>query len=587
MKFSDILAWIKRRYVPSAYAPFFMFFFGILFTLETIYFVVTLIDEEKQGITIEEVQDMQSPRTQLITTILISGLLSSLIFYIISRMQVTARTFAEESELQLRTSQEALQASEERFRLLIESVKDFAIITMDKNGKIVSWNAGAQNLFGYSEEEILLRNFKVFFTKEDRENNLPEKELRRVLATSRSEDENWLVRKDGSHFWASGVTTAMHDANGKLKGMAKVTRDITLRKVTEEALRRNEAMNQAILQSLPAYILVVDKKGKIIALNEAWTKQASEPDAAKVQMGKNYFDLLDSFESIAKADKRVIIQGIKAVAKNRKSDFQLEYQLLPLETERWFSIQVLPLKYTDSGVVISNREVTDRKKLEQQKDEFISIASHELKTPITSLKAYTQVLLTGTQAKEKSQKLLQRMEMQIDKLTGLVSDLLDISKIEAGRLQFTYEKFAFDDLVNEVVETLQLTTSSHDIKQKGKSGIEVYGDRERLSQVLINLISNAVKYSPGADKVIVTTKVHKRENTVGVSVQDFGVGIPKVQQARIFERFYRVGANKGFPGLGLGLYISAEIIKRLNGKIWVESKKGEGATFSFTVPIAK
>ena len=233
----------------------------------------------------------------------------------------------------------------------------------------------------------------------------------------------------------------------------------------------------------------------------------------------------------------------------------------------------------------STRDITERKQLERQKDDFMGIVSHELKTPVTSIKAFTQVLQRrfANAGDERSAVLLGKMDAQINKLTSLIGDLLDATKIEAGKLQFNDALFSFDELVDEVVEEVQRTTTKHTIEKVGGTEKMVYGDKDRLGQVIVNLLTNAIKYSPSSDRVIVKSSTENEHVTL--CVQDFGVGIPKEKQQQIFERFYRVDGNETIAGIGLGLYISAEIIKRQNGTIWVESTLGEGSTFCFRVPV--
>jgi signal transduction histidine kinase len=242
-----------------------------------------------------------------------------------------------------------------------------------------------------------------------------------------------------------------------------------------------------------------------------------------------------------------------------------------------------------SLILLAIEDITERQQLEQQKDDFISIASHELKTPITSVKAYTQILGQRFRKAEdmKSFELVEKMDSQLDKLTDLIGDLLDVTKIQAGRIQFHESYFDFNELVEETVEELQRTTEKHHITNELQPSITVYGDQDRLGQVITNFITNGIKYSPQADKIIVKTVIDK--DNVKLSVQDFGVGLSPVDQAKVFERFYRVGGSKQntYPGLGLGLYISSEIIRRHQGSVWVESKKAKGSTFCFSLPKTK
>lgn len=253
------------------------------------------------------------------------------------------------------------------------------------------------------------------------------------------------------------------------------------------------------------------------------------------------------------------------------------------------SLSISPIK-DGAGKIVGAakiaRDITERKELEQRKDEFISMASHELKTPVTALKGFTQLLKRRfkRQNDEESLRFLDRMETQIDKLTKLISDLLDISKMQTGQLEYRMEPFDLDALAQEIVENVQGTTQTHDIILQNTPQVRVFGDRDRIGQVLINLLTNAIKYSPNADRVIV--QIVTDETNVRVSVQDFGIGIDQAYHQKIFERFYQVNepAEKTYPGLGLGLYISCEIIKRHQGRLWVQSRKGEGSTFAFCLP---
>ncbi len=239
-----------------------------------------------------------------------------------------------------------------------------------------------------------------------------------------------------------------------------------------------------------------------------------------------------------------------------------------------------------AGIIGNYRDVTERERLERQKDDFIAIASHELKTPVTSLKAFTQVLQRRAHrgGDTESGELLGRMDGQLDRLTRLISDLLDVTKIESGKLRLQPAPFNFDALVQETIEAMRFTSERHEIKLLGASGRYVEADRERIGQVLVNLISNAIKYSPQAEEVRV--RVWADEGSVSVSVQDFGLGIPKDLQERVFERFFRIEGPEynSISGLGLGLFITAELIQRSGGRIRVQSVKGQGSTFTVALP---
>lgn len=223
------------------------------------------------------------------------------------------------------------------------------------------------------------------------------------------------------------------------------------------------------------------------------------------------------------------------------------------------------------------------KKAIGMRDNFISIASHELKTPVTSLKVYGEVLLKRFKQKGEKQttEYMTKMNKQIDKLTLLILDLLDVSRLQTGRLNFRFEKFDINQLVNEMVEHTQYVADNHTIVIKGRATRRVWGDRERIGQVINNFLTNAIKYSPKADKVIVSLKPEK--TGVLVTVTDFGIGISREHQRKIFSRFYRVTDTdeQTYPGLGIGLYICNEIMKRHASTISIESTKGKGSQFSF------
>jgi signal transduction histidine kinase len=233
------------------------------------------------------------------------------------------------------------------------------------------------------------------------------------------------------------------------------------------------------------------------------------------------------------------------------------------------------------------REQIANRELEQRRNEFTSMVVHEIKTPLTSVKGYVQLLHRKSDrvGDEQTRLLTSRMDTQINKLTGLIDDLLDVTRINGGKLQMREEYFAFDNLVQEVIADLQPLTEQHSIRLEGETSAMVWGDRLRIGQVITNFVTNAIKYAPATDLIVV--KTCSCEQSVTLCVQDFGPGIPKEQQAKVFDPFYRIvnPALRETPGLGLGLHISSEIIQRHEGRIWVESEEGKGATFCFALSL--
>lgn len=257
---------------------------------------------------------------------------------------------------------------------------------------------------------------------------------------------------------------------------------------------------------------------------------------------------------------------------------------------RWHLAHALPFKDADGKIIAwfgVCTDIEDQKKAMEKKDEFISMASHELKTPVTSLKAFTQIMMMTFEGEGNSMasSMLSKMDKQINKLTGLIADLLDASKANSGELTFQNEEFDLNELIKEVTDEIQRTTSTHTIELNLLKLPIVNGDRNRLAQVIMNLLSNAIKYSPNKEKVIVTSEV--AENKIRICIKDFGIGIPISQQPKLFTRFFRASNDKTntYPGLGLGLYISNEIIKRHQGTIDFKSEEAKGSTFCVTLPV--
>lgn len=231
--------------------------------------------------------------------------------------------------------------------------------------------------------------------------------------------------------------------------------------------------------------------------------------------------------------------------------------------------------------------VAERKEVTKTKDEFIAVASHELKTPLTTIRGYTQLLQQTLSGKPEKKALIfvAKIITQVDNMTRLISDFFDVSKIQTGKLELQKEIFDMDKLVEEVAADMIRANTKHKIKLSGSLKKQVFADRYRISQVLINLLSNAVKFSP--KKAEIKVFLHSDSKLITISVQDFGIGIAGKDLGKVFERFFQADTRirQSEAGLGLGLYISSEIIRRHKGRITVKSEKGQGSTFSLSLPV--
>jgi two-component system CheB/CheR fusion protein len=310
-------------------------------------------------------------------------------------------------------------------------------------------------------------------------------------------------------------------------------------------------------------------------------------------------DISAFFNVIHPDDKDFVESRIKETFTAKGlGEFDVEYRSAPIggkikwlkgKGRAYFNDQGEPVRFIGTLLDITLQKVADEatRELLAQKDEFISVASHELKTPITSLKAALQIIERAS-AKGDSIKavdgFIQKALKQVDKLTELIRDLLDVTKIQSGKLSLRKTKFYLDELITECVEDQQNSTKTHRLVVEGAARVAVNADRNRIEQVLVNLISNAIKYSPDADKVIIT--ITESDHVAKVAVTDFGIGMPKDKLPLIFDRFYRVDDNsQSYAGLGLGLYISAEIVQRHGGHISIESTLGKGSTIWFIIPV--
>ena len=360
--------------------------------------------------------------------------------------------------------------------------------------------------------------------------------------------------------------------------------DITDKRVAEIKLKESEERLKLLLQNAFDIITIFDPDGTIKYESPAIeTVLGYTPEE---RMGKNiiHHSIVHPDDKMKKLE--MLERAMASPGENINVEFRLQHK-----NGTYRTIDAVCRSMLDdiriNGIIATYRDITDRKILEQQKDEFIGIASHELKTPVTSIKAYAQILQeVFEKAKDKkAAEMLEKMNGQVDRLTSLIVDLLDFTRIEGGKLKFRNENYNLNDLISEVVEEMQRTAKQHTIVKKLDKNVQMHGDRERTGQVLVNLLNNAIKYSPHAKKIIVSSTVDRDDITI--RVRDFGVGIEKHHLSKVFDRFFRVTESKlnTFPGLGLGLYIAAEIVSRQGGTINVDSAQGKGSVFWFTLPI--
>ena len=706
-----------------------------------------------------------------------------------------AQATAQQKEL-LSKQNEELRISEERFRLLIDSVSDYAIYMLTPTGEIATWNEGAERLKGYTANEAIGKSVSIFYSAEDLEQRRPEQELEETRRSGRVEGEAWRIRKDGKKFWANFVITTLKDNHGKLIGFVKVTRDLTALKEAQDHLKesnremaRSQGFLDSMIENLPNMVFVKDAKElKFVRFNRAGEELLGF--SRKDLIGKSDFDFFPIEQATQFVEKdRVVLSGRSIVdiaeetVKTRlNGDRILHTRKIPIlgadgnpeyllgiseditdwklaETERfksvrvqaallereqharrtsflaeastllassldyhltlnrlaqliathfadWCTITMIRPDRTKDRVAFAHRdpklqplieeldrlypidadqtrgistviqkraplitlEVQDSQLVEAAKnerhlelfrllgctscmvvpilrrgevmgviafvagatgrqfdssdvliaeelanragvaidnallyeatqqavrarDEFLSIASHELKTPITSLKLQLQIMRKSTDPElgkapspEKLAKVLDGSTSQVNRITALIDDLLDVSRIGAGKMVYKFEVLDLAELVKDMVQRYRdhLSSAGCSVTVVAETPVKVRGDRFRMEQVVLNLLSNAAKY--GAKKPI-SVIVTQTDSYAKLECIDQGIGIPPEKIDKIFERYERAVDSANISGLGLGLYISREIVRGHSGTIHAKSDLGNGTIFTVKLPL--
>jgi two-component system sensor histidine kinase VicK len=279
----------------------------------------------------------------------------------------------------------------------------------------------------------------------------------------------------------------------------------------------------------------------------------------------------------------------EALWKKELPNFSLEACLIRKDGKQIWCV-VHTIRFVDHGEVMGHtiiEDITERKQLERHKDDFISTVSHELKTPLTSLKSQCQLLMRHVKKNDDgvANQMTTGMDKQITRLTRLIQDLITVSRVESGKLQPVVVQYKLREVVTDVVQEFATIAPDRHINVDASDQLELKGDKDKIHQVIYNLVSNAVKFSPKNMTIDISLK--EKNSQAIVCIQDHGRGIPKESLNRIFDRFYKAETVSSHleSGMGLGLYICTEIIKHQNGKLWVESEPNRGSTFCFTLPL--
>lgn len=483
--------------------------------------------------------------------------------------------------LDITEQRQAREEQEKLLTLVANSVDLMSVLGMDGINTYI--NEAGRNMLGFeSEEEVLRTPISQLHAPQDFD-LVQQQVLPAVMNEGR-----WAGRMLVKHLQTGEIFPVYNNCirindpiTGNIIGVGAVMRDLRPEMASKQALADSEQLLRNITTAAPTGLWMSDEQGAFTYTNQTWIDWTGI--SFEDNLGEGWLNAI--IPEDREKSKNKFLSDL-AARKPCEVECRIKH---PDGTIHWCIITGRPQYQSEdifAGYIGAVTDITEQKALQQQKDDFIGIASHELKTPVTSIKAYTQVLEKMLEKKGDMREadMIRKMDGQLNRLTNLIGDLLDVTKINSGKLKFNDNHFDFNAHVKDLIEDLQRTTDQHTlIEQLSPTGI-FFGDKERIGQVITNLITNAIKYSPQADSIIITCGLNNNE--IIFSVQDFGIGISEQNLCRVFEQFYRVSGDiqHTFPGLGLGLYISAEIIKREGGRIWVKSKEGEGSVFYFALP---
>ncbi|RYY63156.1 MAG: PAS domain S-box protein [Chitinophagaceae bacterium] len=477
------------------------------------------------------------------------------------------------------------KATEEKQKLITLADNSVDLMSiLDLNGVNSYINQAGRNMLGFvSEEDVQRIPVSELHAPEEYE-KVKTEVLPGVMSNGHWSGE-LLVR----HLYTGEVFPVYNNCiriddpvTGEPIAVGAVMRDMRPELTAKKALADSEQLLRNITTAAPTALWMTNGKMEMTYINQTWLIWTNSSYEDNLNAGWLHYLHID--------DRQKVIDKF-ASGPVRNNFYDIEFRIIHADgTVHWCTASGQP-QFNEqgefTGYIGACVDITDQKSLQQQKDDFIGIASHELKTPVTSIKGYTQLLeqMLTDKGDMREAGMMQRLDKQVNRLTNLIGDLLDVTKINSGKLQFNETVFDFNPMVRELVEDLQRTTVKHTLIEQYEEAGYVYADKERIGQVITNLISNAIKYSPGTDEIIIHT--WRSDNNIILSVQDFGIGIAEEKLGHVFEQFYRVSGNMqhSFPGLGIGLYISSEIIKREMGAIWATSEPGKGSVFSFQLPI--
>lgn len=478
------------------------------------------------------------------------------------------------------------------YRTLVESIQDYAIFTLDIDGNVSSWNKGAARIKGYKREEILGKHFSQFYTPDAIARGWPAAELRAAAEQGRFEDEGWRVRKDGTRFWANVVITALKDADGRLIGFGKVTRDMTEQRRSAEALRQSEETLRLLVEGVKDYaIFMLDPTGHIIS----WNSGASYIKGyRRDEIIGRHFSVFYPPEDVAAGKPARLLERAR-----RGRRIEDEGWRVRKDGSLFWANVMLTAVYDEAralrGFAKVTRDMSERRRREelerssQRMNEFLATLSHELRNPLAPVRSALDAMRLAPADAELAGKSLGMIERQVAHLSRLVDDLLDLGRITSGRIELRTGPVEFNEIIALGIEAARpaLEAKSQRVEvQTHAASIPMNADKTRLVQVMQNLVLNASKFSPPGSSVAIVTSVQSR--TLLVQVIDQGRGIAPHALEDIFNLFVQESrpGTDAHGGLGIGLSLCRSLVELHGGTIAAASAgPGLGSTFTLRLPL--
>lgn len=487
----------------------------------------------------------------------------------------------------------SLPTVDQRLQLLVDAVVDYGIFILDPDGHVVSWNSGAQKLKGYTREEILGKHFSVFYPPEAVAAGWPQEELRRAAQLGRFEDEGWRLRKDGSRFWANVVITALYAPDRTVLGFAKITRDLTERRRQEEALRESEERFRLLVDSVRDYaIFMLDPNGIVRSWNAG----------AEALKGYKASEIIGRHFSVFYPPQDQATRPMAELAEAREHGRAVDegWRVRKDGTQFWANVVVTAIRGPDGslrGFAKVTRDMSEQRRLDElerssrRMNEFLAMLAHELRNPLAPIRNAVTIMQLETLHSPVLRNCRDVIDRQLTHVTRLVDDLLDVGRLNTGKIKLRKELVRFGEVVARSAETVRpLVEARRHVLHIDLPEAPAYveGDSTRLSQVLQNLLVNAAKYTPDGGRI--ELEVEAGEQFVVARVSDTGVGIEPEELERIFDLFMQAdaGSSPSESGLGIGLTLARSLVELHGGTLdaW-SAGRGHGSTFTVRLPAAR